>query len=140
MTTPGFWEPCCTFGNLCLAKVFTLGLGTLTVGVKNVIVDVVIEVPDPAEAIVADDATTPDVIVVLGRIMDALLLPVMLPEVFTTGTVIDFCSTFGEVCPDDINITFCDCVVVVVIWLRGLLLIVIFMGETPVTGLGVVVV
>lgn len=34
-----------TFGNLCLGKVFTLGLGMLTVGVKKVIVELVTEVP-----------------------------------------------------------------------------------------------
>lgn len=60
--------------------------------------------PDPTEA-TAVDVTTPDVTDVFGRIMEALLLPVMLAEVFTTGTVIDFCSTLGEVCPDDIKIT-----------------------------------
>ena len=34
--------------------------------------------------------------VVLGRIIDALLFPVILTDVLTTGTVIDFCRTLGD--------------------------------------------
>ena len=47
------------------------------------------------------------------------------------------CSSYIKQQP---SFTFCDCAVVVVARLLGLLLIVIFIGETPVTGLGAVVV
>lgn len=61
----------------------------------------VLHIPVPIDAILGVDTVD----VVLGRMIDDLLLPVMLADVFTTGTVIDFCRTLGDDWPEDTSIT-----------------------------------
>ena len=64
-------------------------------------------IPEPTEAILGAETILPaEVPEVFGIMMEALLLPVKLADVLTTGTVIDFCRTLGDVCPDDTKITF----------------------------------
>ena len=61
----------------------------------------ILHIPVPTDAILGVETVD----VVLGRIIDALLLPVMLTDVLTTGTVIDFCRTLGDDWPEDTSIT-----------------------------------
>ena len=62
----------------------------------------ILHIPVPTDAILGVETVD----VVLGRIIDALLLPVMLADVLTTGTVIDFCRTLGDDWPEDTSITY----------------------------------